>query len=65
MQGFEAQDPVVFMGSRINVILPNVLFSICSMTVNFACTEKSWCAERKCCSTGSNLSESVDLILCL
>ena len=50
--------------SRINVMLSNELFSICSMIVNFAWMEKSWCAKRKCCSTGSNLSEAVDFILC-
>ena len=50
---------------RIKVMLSNELFFVCPMIVNFAYMEKSWCARRKCCSTGNNFSEVVDFTLCL
>ena len=51
--------------SKIGVIFPNGALSLFSMMVNFACIKKLWLDWRKCCSTGSSLSISVYLILCL
>ena len=39
-----------------------IFFSILSMIVNVASVVKSWSMERKCCSTGRSLLQSVDFI---
>ena len=66
--GYRVFRRVIHLSSCVSIIeeiFSFGAFSIFSMMVNLAFAEKSWPCRRKCCSTGSNLSKSVDLILCL